>query len=263
MGDWQITGALSRLLRADNPGPMTLTGTNSYVLAAPDAKTIVVVDPGPLMEDHLGTLADCGTVELILITHRHADHTGGSARLHELTGAPVRAFHADFCHAGDPLLDGESISAAGVEIKVLATPGHTSDSLCFFLKHDGEHGAVLTGDTILGEGTTVLDFPDGQLIDYLTSLEKLRVLGSTTGPVTVLPAHGPTLPDLASRAGAYIAHRQQRLGQVRAGVELLRQRNGSEPDAAAVTALVYADVPAAVQGAALLSVQAQLEYLSH
>ncbi|MCQ9163577.1 MBL fold metallo-hydrolase [Arthrobacter sp. STN4] len=273
MADWQQTGPLSRTLRAANPGPMTLDGTNSYVLAAPGSATVVVVDPGPLLEDHLAALA-AGPVELILVTHRHADHTEGSARLRELTGAPVRAAHPDFCHGGAPLRDGELIRAAGVEIEVLATPGHTSDSVCFVLKdpslkHDGGTPQVLTGDTVLGQGSTVLDYPDGRLGDYLDSLGKLHGLGTRAlagaagahaaagRPVAVLPGHGPVLPDLAAAAAAYQAHRQERLAQVRAAVEQL----GGEPAAAAVAALVYGDVPANLQGAAQLSVQAQLDYL--
>lgn len=268
MADWQRTGPLSRTLRAANPGPMTLDGTNSYVLSAffdsPAPAPVVVVDPGPLIEVHLEALAAAGTVELILVTHRHADHTEGSARLRELTGAPVRAAHPDFCHGGAPLRGGELIRAAGVEIEVLATPGHTSDSVCFALldpdlKHDGGTSQVLTGDTVLGQGSTVLDYPDGRLADYLDSLETLHVLGGTAGgrPVAVLPGHGPVLPDLAAIAAAYQAHRRERLAQVRAAVEHL----GGEPSAGAVAAVVYGDVPANLQGAAQLSVQAQLDYL--
>jgi len=260
MADWQETGPLSRTLRADNPGPMTLDGTNSYVLGAPGAG-VVVVDPGPLLEGHLSALAAAGRVELVLITHHHADHTEGSARLHELTGAPVRAVRPEHCHAGEPLRGGELIRAAGLDIEVLATPGHTSDSVCFFLKNDGAHGSVLTGDSVLGRGTTVLDYPDGRLGDYLGSLEQLRVLGSAGGPVTVLPGHGPVLPDLAAAASAYQAHRMERLEQVRGALASLRSESGAEPSAADIVAVVYGDVPANVLGAAELSVQAQLEYL--
>lgn len=266
MAHWQQTGPLSRSLRADNPGPMTLDGTNSYVLAAPGSGTVVVVDPGPLLEGHLAALAAAGRVELILVTHRHADHTEGSARLRELTGAPVRAAHPDFCHGGAPLSDGELIRAAGVEIGVLATPGHTSDSVCFVLtdpalKDDGGPSQVLTGDTVLGQGTTVLDHPDGRLGDYLDSLEKLRAVGSRGGQaVAVLPAHGPVLPDLATIAAAYQAHRQDRLVQVRSAVDRL-EAEGREATAEAVAAAVYGDVPASLRGAAQLSVEAQLDFL--
>lgn len=261
MANWQQIDTLSRSLRANNPGPMTLEGTNSYVLGAADSPTVVVVDPGPLLEEHLQELADAGTVELILITHHHGDHTDGSARLHQITGAPVRAAHPDFCHAGEPLADGEVIRAAGLHITVLATPGHTSDSLCFEVTGDDGHGSVLTGDTVLGRGTTVICHPDGRLGDYLTSLEKLRIRGSDGGVRKALPGHGPVLADLAIAAAGYQEHRRERLAQVRAAIALLQARTGEAPDAAAVTAEVYGDVPANVQGAAQLSVEAQLAYL--
>jgi glyoxylase-like metal-dependent hydrolase (beta-lactamase superfamily II) len=103
-------------------------------------------------------------------------------RFHELTGAPVRAADPVQCHGGEPLRAGEVIQAAGVEIRVLATPGHTSDSVCFHLPGDGPDGSVLTGDTILGRGTTVLDYPDGRLGDYLSSLDTLESLGPSRGP---------------------------------------------------------------------------------
>ncbi|MCB5275748.1 putative polyketide biosynthesis zinc-dependent hydrolase BaeB [Arthrobacter sp. SO5] len=244
---------LTRFRLAPNPGPMSLHGTNSYVIAAPGAERIVVVDPGPLDERHLQDLAGAGAVELILITHRHADHTAAAARLAELTGAPVRAADPAHCHAGAPLVDGEVIHAAGVEIRVLATPGHTSDSVCFHLPEDGASGSILTGDTILGLGTTVLDYPDGTLGHYLESLDRLELLG----PATVLPAHGPVLPALDAIVRAYRDHRQERLAQVRAALADL----GPDADVADVADAVYADVDPAVRPAAELSVAAQLEYL--
>ena len=142
---------------------MSLDGTNSYLIGVPESARTVVVDPGPLDEGHLADLAGAGKVELILITHRHRDHTEAAAEFHRLTGAPVRALDPAHCHGGTPLVGGETIHAAGVEVRVLATPGHTSDSVSFHLPQDGPAGSVLTGDTILGRGTTVLDFPDGTL----------------------------------------------------------------------------------------------------
>jgi glyoxylase-like metal-dependent hydrolase (beta-lactamase superfamily II) len=244
---------LTRFRLAPNPGPMSLHGTNSYVIAAPGAERTVVVDPGPLDEPHLQDLAQAGAVELILITHRHADHSAAAARFADLTGAPVRAADPAHCHGAGPLADGEVIHAAGVEIRVLATPGHTSDSVCFHLPHDGEHGSVLTGDTILGLGTTVLDYPDGTLGQYLASLDRLELLGQAT----VLPAHGPMLPALDAIVRAYRDHRQDRLAQVRAALADLG------PDAAVVDVAdaVYAAVDPAVRPAAELSVAAQLHYL--
>lgn len=267
---WESIGTLARRRRADNPGPMTLDGTNSYVLAAPGANSVVVVDPGPLLEGHLSELAAAGAVELILVTHQHGDHTDGSARLHELTGAPVRAALPEFCHGGPTLSDGELIHAAGLTIEVLATPGHTSDSLCFAVSAadsaDGQsERIVLTGDTILGSGTTVICYPDGTLGDYLNSLGRLKKWGSDNTvagvPVKALPGHGPVLADLTEVAERYQAHRAERIAQVRAAVEHLQQGTGEVPTVEAVTDAVYGDVPENVRGAAELSVQAQLQYL--
>ena len=233
---------------------MSLDGTNSYVISAPGASASVVVDPGPVEEGHLRRLADAGPVELILVTHRHADHTAGSLRLHELTGAPVRAADPRHCHGGgEPLQDGESIHAAGVTVQVLATPGHTSDSVCFHIPDDGPHGSILTGDTILGRGTTMLDYPDGRLGDYLESLDRLEALGQAT----VLPAHGPVLPSLAAITRAYRDHRQERLAQIRAALARL----SGDATVADVADAVYADVDPSVRRAAEMSVAAQLDYL--
>jgi glyoxylase-like metal-dependent hydrolase (beta-lactamase superfamily II) len=112
---------------------------------------------------------------------------------------------------------------------------------------------MLTGDTILGRGTTILDFPDGTLGDYLSSLATLR----TFGPATVLPAHGPVLPDLAAACDAYLRHRQDRLDQIRDALAQL----GPDASVPAVTDLVYVDAPAGVRFAAEASVRAQLAYL--
>lgn len=250
----QRGSGLTQFILAPNPGPMSLDGTNSYLLRAPGHSSVVVVDPGPRDETHLNALAGTAAVELILVTHRHADHTAGSARLHELTGAPVRAAEPGHCHGGGvPLVHGEVIQAAGLEIVVLATPGHTSDSVCFHLPADGDHGSVLTGDTVLGRGTTVLDYPDGTLGDYLASLDRLEALG----PATVLPAHGPVLPSLEAIARDYRTHREERLAQIRAALDRLGQDAAAEEVADAV----YSDVEPSVRRAAELSVAAQLSYL--
>ena len=251
--------SLAAVLLAPNPGPMTLDGTNSYVLAAPRAGSRIVVDPGPADAGHLGALAAAGPIELILITHRHHDHTEGAAELARLTGAPVRAADPAYCIDAAPLQDGERIAAGGVVVTVLATPGHTDDSVCFLLADDSPvgdgdgAGSVLTGDTILGRGTTVIAPPDGSLRAYLASLERLAALG----PRLVLPAHGPTLPDLEMVATQYLAHRRQRLTAVRNALDAL----GPEATVTAVTDVVYVDIDPSVRFAAEYSVAAQLEYL--
>ncbi|WP_310209263.1 MBL fold metallo-hydrolase [Paenarthrobacter nitroguajacolicus] len=249
----QRSSELTRFRLAPNPGPMSLDGTNSYVIGQQGSGRVAVVDPGPQDEGHLAVLASAGVVDVVLITHRHADHTEASARFHELTGAPVRAVSPEHCHGGEPLTDGEVLTAGGVEIRVLATPGHTSDSVCFHLPADGPHGSVLTGDTILGRGTTVLDYPDGRLGDYLASLDRLEALG----PATLLPAHGPVLPALDEKCREYRDHREQRLDQIRTALQSL----GQDASIPAVTDAVYPDVDPSVRWAAETSVAAQLDYL--
>ncbi|MFL4475483.1 MBL fold metallo-hydrolase [Paeniglutamicibacter sp. MACA_103] len=241
---------------APNPGPMSLEGTNSWVLRAPGAEHCVVVDPGPDDAGHLAALA-AESVELILITHRHHDHTEGIDTLHRLTGAPVRAALPEHCRDAGVLADGEEIHAAGLRLRVLATPGHTSDSLSFLLPDDGANGSVLTGDTILGRGTTILDAPDGTLADYLASLDKLEACPDAL----VLPAHGPALGSLHGIVREYRAHRHERLAQIRAAVAQIRAVAADGPTVAQVTDAVYADVDPLVRRAAEISVAAQLHYL--
>ena len=238
---------------APNPGPMTLEGTNTWVLRGPGEQSCVVVDPGPLLEDHLSQVADlAGQVAVVLLTHGHPDHSAGAARLAELTGAPVRALDAAYRLGTEGLGEGDVVAAAGVEMRVMATPGHTSDSLSFLLSGPEQEPAVLTGDTILGRGTTVVAHPDGVLADYLDSLRRLRSLGD----VMVLPGHGRELPSAGVAAENYLRHRLERLEQVRAA---LASGAGTTDQ---VVATVYADVDRALWPAARLSVLAQVDYLS-
>ncbi|TRW80091.1 MBL fold metallo-hydrolase [Mycolicibacterium sp. 018/SC-01/001] len=244
-----VTETASVLL-CDNPGRMTRDGTNTWVLRGHGSDEMVVVDPGPDDRDeHIERLAALGRIPLVLISHRHEDHTGGIDRLVGLTGAVVRAVGSGFLRGlGGPLVDGEVIDAAGLRITVMATPGHTADSLSFLLDD-----AVLTADTVLGRGTTVIDSEDGDLGDYLESLRRLRGLGHRV----VLPGHGPDLDDLAAVADVYLAHRHDRLDQIRAALRAL----GEDATARAVVEHVYTDVDEKLWDVAEWSVQAQLDYL--
>jgi glyoxylase-like metal-dependent hydrolase (beta-lactamase superfamily II) len=233
----------------DNPGLMTLEGTNTWLVGAPGSPAVVVVDPGYTDEPHLTKVAEAAPVELILITHRHADHVQGAAWLAERTGAPIRAFDPDLCHGAPPLRDDETFDAAGLTFGVLHTPGHTDDSVCVRFTHDGAR-AMLTGDSVLGRGTTVIT----ELGPYLTSLRRLMKEPPDT---TVLPGHGGELPDVATVAAEYLAHREERLGQVCAALARL----GEKATARQVVELVYADVDRSLWPSAEWSVNAQLDYL--
>lgn len=236
---------VASVLLENNPSSMTLEGTNSWVLRAPGSDGRVVVDPGYEDIEHLTLLAEVAPVELILLTHHHGDHAEGAPWFADRVGAPVRAFDPALCIGAKSFVDGEVIEAAGLAIKVLHTPGHTGDSVSF---HIGDE--VLTGDTVLGRGTTVLS----DLGAYLRSLRTLIELPAGTAG---LPGHGPELADLPSTAREYLAHREQRLDQVRSALKDL----GAGATARQVVEVVYADVDQSLWLPAESSVRAQLEYL--
>jgi glyoxylase-like metal-dependent hydrolase (beta-lactamase superfamily II) len=238
---------------APNPGAMTLEGTNTWVLMEPGSAQCVVVDPGPLDEQHLQRVLDLvalrgARVVLTLLTHAHLDHAESAGRFGELTGAPVRAIGAG--HAG--LGDGDRLTVDGLDLAVVATPGHTGDSLSFLLAAEN---ALLTGDTILGRGTAVVMWPDGELSAYLRSLQRIEAMTGSGEVTQILPGHGPTVPDAAGVVRYYLDHRSERLEQVRA---VVAARGG---DVDAVVETVYADVPRELWPVARLSVLAQLDYL--
>ncbi|MCE7080065.1 MBL fold metallo-hydrolase [Streptomyces sp. ST2-7A] len=242
---------------APNPSPMTLDGTNTWIVAEPDGRSAVVIDPGPLDEGHLrkviAAVEESGRrVGLTLLTHGHADHSEGAARFAELTGTAVRALDPAFRLGGEGLTAGQAVEMDGLVLRVVATPGHTHDSLSFHIPADG---AVLTGDTVLGRGTTMVSHPDGDLGDYLDSLRRLRSMTVDDGVETVLPGHGPVLRDAQGAIDYYLVHRAKRLAEVETAVEDGLRTPGE------VVARVYADVDRTLWPAAEQSVRAQLEYL--
>lgn len=236
----------------NNPSMMTLEGTNTWLLAAPGSRGRIVVDPGYEDHEHLALLDQAGPVELIVLTHHHPDHAEGAPWLASRTGAPVRAFDESLCRGAEQLRDGEMFSAAGLELQVLHTPGHTSDSVSLRVEHEGTT-VVLTGDTVLGYGTTVLS----DLGDYLRAL---RILGELPADTLGLPGHGPELADLVETVRAYSEHREQRLNQVRDALRVLGSR-AVEAEPRDVVEIVYADVDRSLWAPAEASVRAQLAYL--
>ncbi|MGW0810532.1 MBL fold metallo-hydrolase [Nonomuraea sp. NPDC002799] len=239
-------------LLAPNPSIMTLDGTNTWVIGAGDQ--VVVVDPGPEDESHLRRVRDHleeRDVTEILLTHGHFDHSGGARRFAAMVKAPVRALDPRHRLGGEGLADGDVVTVNGLEIHVYGTPGHSFDSLCFWLPQDH---AMLTGDTVLGRGTTIIA-RDGGLADYLRSLDRLRAAAEGLGARALLPGHGPVLPDPVGALDGYIAHRRERLDQIRAAREQ-GARTSRE-----IVRVVYADVDRSLWPAAEMSVLAQLDYL--
>lgn len=242
---------------APNPGPMTLDGTNTWVLR--DGDRSVVVDPGPLDDAHLDAVAAAaGDVKQVLLTHHHLDHSEGARVLAERVGAPVRALDPSYTLGAEGLRDGDVVAVGDLEVHVVGTPGHTRDSLSFHVLNDG---AILTGDTVLGRGTTVVAHPDGALGAYLDSLDRLHALAEAHAVESIWPGHGPVIEKAIPVLDFYIEHRRERLAQVEVALGHL----GNTPegaDARQVVEIVYADVDPVLWGAAELSVRAQLAFLA-
>ncbi|WP_225992975.1 MBL fold metallo-hydrolase [Actinomadura rudentiformis] len=242
---------------APNPSAMTLDGTNTWIIGEPGADEVVVIDPGPKDGKHLSRVADIVTgqgrrVGLVLLTHGHPDHSAGAKKFAELAGpaVPVRAMDPRHRLGDEGLVEGDVVTTGGLELRVMETPGHSNDSLTFWIPADG---AVLTGDTVLGYGTTVVE---GKLGDYLSSLDRLRKFSEEAGAATILPGHGPKLDDPIAALDHYINHRRERLAQVEAAVK------AGARTAREVVEVVYADVDKSLWPAAEWSVQSQLDYLN-
>lgn len=239
---------------APNTGVMTLQGTNTWVFAPQDEKA-VVVDPGPLDLAHRDAIEEAcplGIAE-VWVTHRHDDHIASAPTLARDFGAPVRTFDPALS-TGRPLRIGETRTVGAGELEVLHLPGHTSDSVGFLFTQD-DRTDLLTGDMILGQGTTVIMHPDGNLADYLDSLRRLAALVVERDVRHLLPGHGPVVEDPSAWIAFYGDHRAERLQQVRVALE-----EGATTPAEVVTR-VYGDLEPTLRRAALASAMAQLDYL--
>ncbi|MBK5260823.1 MAG: MBL fold metallo-hydrolase [Thermoanaerobaculia bacterium] len=234
-----------RSITAPNPGAFTLDGTRTYLLGE-----TAVLDPGPAIDAHIDAiLAAQPRLDTILITHRHADHAPAAVPLKERCGARIIApadvlddRQVDLRVAG-----GESLDIDGTAIEVIATPGHTSEHVCY-LTADGD---LFTGDTILGTGTTAIFPPDGNMADYIRSLRRLRA----RSPKRIQPAHGPTRSDAIALIDEYIAHRLERERQV------LEALAGGARTLSELRSRVYPDLDPQLIGAAEIQMTAHLTKL--
>jgi glyoxylase-like metal-dependent hydrolase (beta-lactamase superfamily II) len=246
---------LERLV-APNPGPMTLEGTNTYLVGRDPA---VVIDPGPDDAGHIEAVREAakarGGIGTVLLTHGHSDHSGGVAAL-----------------GVEPERPGDGEVIAGLE--AIATPGHAPDHMCFLLPqaaphaaspHYRSHGGSLseaeeaapyscfTGDLVLGEGSSIVPTRElgGSLRDYMASLRRLAELDLDR----LYPGHGPEIDDPEAKLSEYIEHREDRQHRLEAALE------GGERSRAALVAVVWDDVPEQLRGAAEVAMQAHLELL--
>lgn len=240
---------------APNPSPWTLDGTNTWIVGSHD---VVIIDPGPDDESHRAAVIDRLTSReqrcvSIVLTHGHLDHSEGARTMADALGVGVRALDPHHRWGSEGLADGDVIALDATELRVVGSPGHSGDSVSIV---DAVDGTLLTGDTILGRGTTLVAWPDGTLGDYLDSLARLRDLAEGRELHCILPGHGPVLSDPVGVITAYLDHRHARLADVRAvydsGVTSPRD----------IVAVVYADVPREVWPAAELTVRAQIAYLT-
>jgi glyoxylase-like metal-dependent hydrolase (beta-lactamase superfamily II) len=246
---------LATRVLAPNPSGMTLDGTNTYVVGAPGSGQAVVVDPGPPDPGHLAAveavLADRDAqVVAVLVTHHHGDHAEAALPWGSHFGAQVAAASPAVAGPDGRVLEpGERLSLAGTTVRVVATPGHTSDHLAFRL----ESGAVLVGDHVLGRGTSVVTHPEGDVVAYLESLRRVHDLG----PSALYCGHGPELTeDPGAVLDFYAAHRAYRERQ------LLDALAAGPQTVDGLVAIVYAAVPRELWPAAAQSTRATLGKLS-
>ncbi|MDY6049699.1 MAG: MBL fold metallo-hydrolase [Corynebacterium sp.] len=244
-----------------NPSYSALDGTNSWVIRADGDPRSIVIDPGPEDEGDLNVLnSKASEVGLILITHHHHDHAAGAPRFRQLTGAAVRGADARYCAGGDPLEPGEIISIEGVspQVEVVATPGHTSDSVCFFIwsgvPHESTLEGIVTGDTIVGRHTSMISETDGDLGLYLDTLRLLKERGAG---IPLLPGHGPDHPDTSALADKYLERREFRLNQVKDAVAKL----GADATVKELVDEIYTEVDPVLRHAAEQSTRVTLRYL--
>lgn len=235
-----------QVLTAANPGPFTLTGTNTYVVGA---SRVAIIDPGPDLADHTEAVAARVALAdsvVILLTHDHADHTGGTRALEQRLGVDAQG-----PGGAVSVQDGDRFETDAGALVALSTPGHTKQHFCY---HLAEQGALFVGDLLLGEGdTTWIGEYRGGVGDYLASLDLL----AQTGPRILYPGHGPTIEDPLPRIDRFRKHRTARIDQVRQALSTSPESSLDE-----LVALVYPELPTNLRSAARYSVQAIVDYLN-
>ena len=255
----QISPLIRRVV-ADNPGPFTYLGTGTYIVGRGE---VAVIDPGPLMDDHLEAIlraTEGETIVAILTTHTHIDHSPLAHPLKNQTGAPIygrsdpkvgsgfeEAGEAHF-HPDVEIADGAQVSGPGWTLEAIATPGHASNHVCYALL---EETTLFSGDHVMGWSTTVVSPPDGDMTDYYASLAKVRARGFAT----LVPTHGPPITDPAPFLDAYRDHRLERERQIMA------QLAAGHSHIKAMVPVMYAAVDPRLHPAASHSVLAHLIHL--
>ena len=265
MEDWptarvQEVAPLVRRVLADNPSPFTYTGTQTYIVGGGE---VAVIDPGPDLPGHVEALlraVEAETVKAILVTHTHRDHSPAARPLADATGAPIvgcaplafddagpRADAAfDTAYRPDRVMsDGDRVEGAGWTLEAIATPGHTSNHLCFALL---EEQALFSGDHVMGWSTTVVAPPDGDMAAYMASLDKLMARSDRI----YYPAHGEPVERPQRLVRGLIGHRKQREGQI------LRLLKRGEGDIQTMVGAMYKGLDPRLHGAAGRSVLAHL-----
>jgi glyoxylase-like metal-dependent hydrolase (beta-lactamase superfamily II) len=255
-----LSPRIERLL-ANNPGPFTFRGTGVYIVGA--GPRVAVIDPGPDLPEHVEALKRAlggRAVSHILVTHTHKDHSPAAAPLKEWSSARTYGFGphletGDVEEGGDHVFapdvavrDGDLIAGDGFTITCVHTPGHTANHMCFAL---AEERALFTGDHVMGWSTSVIAPPDGNMGDYLRSLEKLIGRGDSI----LYPTHGSPIQEPAPLLRAYLGHRRMREAQIMAALAQ------GETGITEMVARLYAGLNPALKPAAALTVQAHLEHL--
>lgn len=264
--DYGVSDELSPLIRrviANNPSAFTFHGSGTYIIGRGN---VAVIDPGPLDAEHIAAIMKAvggETISHILITHTHRDHSPGAEPLKRLTGAKTYGFgphgggkpDMELEEGGDmdfvpdvKINDGDIIEGDGWTMEAVHTPGHLSNHICFGLR---EEKTLFTGDHVMGWSTTVVSPPDGDMSNYMTSLEKLLPLDYHT----YWPTHGPAITDTKPFVEALIAHRHDRMDQIRS---CLTDGPLSIPD---MVKQMYTDVPEFLHPAAARSVYAHILHM--